>query len=153
MTELDLVIGSDATLGIGTFPRSGGDPDLEDGESGNGLDPTQLGEINGANVRLTGDSLTLDYDEIIWKSQTFATRFISVTPYLVRFWRGHIKLNPSVDVWTDQVKLKPKTTKVMGNYNETINKTGVNPRLVLVLRCGDPGTQYGQENLMEICSK
>ena len=38
-TELDLVIGSDATLGIGTFPRSGGDPDLEDGERGNGLDP------------------------------------------------------------------------------------------------------------------
>ena len=127
-TELDLVIGSDATLGIGTFPRSGGDPDLEDGESGNGLDPTQLGEINGANVRLTGDSVTLDYDEIVWKSQTFATRFISVTPYLVRFWRGHIKLNPSVDVWTDQVRLKPKTTKVMGNYNETINKTGVNPK-------------------------
>ena len=127
-TELDLVIGCDATLGIGTFPRSGGDPDLEDGESGNGLDPTQLGEINGDNVRLTGDSVTLDYDEIIWKSQTFATRFISVTPYLVRFWRGHIKLNPSVDVWTDQVKLKPKTTKVMGNYNETINKNGINPK-------------------------
>ena len=127
-TELDLVIGCDATLGIGTFPRSGGDPDLEDGESGNGLDPTQLGKINGDNVRLTGDSVTLDYDEIIWKSQTFATRFISVTPYLVRFWRGHIKLNPSVDVWTDQVKLKPKTTKVMGNYNETINKTGVDPK-------------------------
>ena len=127
-TELDLVIGSDATLGIGTFPRSGGDPDLEDGERGNGLDPTQLGEINGSNVRLTGDSVTLDYDEIVWKSQTFATRFISVTPYLVRFWRGHIRLNPSVDVWTDQVRLKPKTTKVMGNYNETINKTGVNPK-------------------------
>ena len=127
-TELDLVIGCDATLGIGTFPRSGGDPDLEDGEVGNGLDPTQLGEINGANVRLTGDSVTLDYDEIVWKSQTFATRFISVTPYLVRFWRGRIRLNPSVDTWTDQVKLKPKTTKVMGNYNETINKTGVNPK-------------------------
>ena len=44
-TELDLVIGSDATLGIGTFPRSGGDPDLEDGEGGNGLDPTQLGKL------------------------------------------------------------------------------------------------------------
>ena len=92
------------------------------------MDQAQLGEINGANVRLTGDSVTLDYDEIIWKSQTFATRFISVTPYLVRFWRGHIRLNPSVDVWTDQVRLKPKTTKVMGNYNETITKTGVNPK-------------------------
>ena len=83
-------------------------------ESGNGLDPTQLGEINGANVRLTGDSVTLDYDEIIWKSQTFATRFISVTPYLVRFWRGHIRLNPSVDVWTDQVKTETQDYKGHG---------------------------------------
>ena len=41
----------------------------------------------GVNIRKTSDIITLDYAEVEWLKQTFATRTESVTPFLVSFWQ------------------------------------------------------------------
>ena len=44
--------------------------------------------IEGNNIRRQNDVVTLDYSEVEYISQTFATRTESVTPFLISFWNG-----------------------------------------------------------------
>jgi hypothetical protein len=87
------------------------------------LDPTQdlaFSPIEGINVRKTGDIVTLDYAEVEWLSQTFATRSESVTPFLISFWQGTLELTPGSDTWVDTVRLEAKIIQTEGNYAETL---------------------------------
>ena len=74
----------------------------------------------GINIRKTGDILTLDYAEVEWLSQTFATRSESVTPFLISFWQGTVELTPATDTWVDTVRLEAKIINTEGNYAETL---------------------------------
>jgi hypothetical protein len=88
-----------------------------------GVDPTAdlaFGQIEGINVRKTGDVLTLDYAEVEWLKQTFATRSESVTPFLISFWQGTIELTPATDTWIDTTRLEAKIINAEGNYAETL---------------------------------
>jgi len=76
--------------------------------------------IEGINVRKTGDILTLDYAEVEWLKQSFATRAESVTPFLISFWQGTIELTPATDTWIDTTRLEAKIINAEGNYAETI---------------------------------
>ena len=67
------------------------------------LEPNTL---NG--LRRTGSVLTLNYDEVVFASQLFATRVENVTPYLVSYYGGTINLQPDSDIWVDQVILETK---------------------------------------------
>ena len=51
-------------------------------------------EPEGVDIRKTGDVITLDYDEIQYLNQPFGTRSESVTPFLLNFWQGFVKLTP-----------------------------------------------------------
>jgi hypothetical protein len=87
------------------------------------IDPTQdlaFSPIEGINVRKTGDIITLDYAEVEWLSQTFATRSESVTPFLISFWQGTLELTPGSDTWIDTVRLEAKIIETEGNYTETL---------------------------------
>jgi hypothetical protein len=87
------------------------------------LDPTQdlaFSPIEGINVRKTGDIVTLDYAEVEWLSQTFATRSESVTPFLISFWQGTLELTPASDTWVDTVRIEAKIIQTEGNYAETL---------------------------------
>ena len=64
-----------------------------------------------ATVSDTAGILTLDYREVLWIEQTFASRVESVTPYLVTYYTGNITLNPSSDIWVDQVRLETNTVE------------------------------------------
>ena len=77
--------------------------------------------IEGVNVRKSNDIVTLDYAEVEWLSQTFATRTENVTPFLVSFWQGSMELTPSSDTWVDQSRLEAKIINTEGNYAETFN--------------------------------
>ena len=57
--------------------------------------------IEGINVRKESNIITLDYSEIEWLSQSFATRTESVSPFVVSFWQGTIDLSPSSSYWVD----------------------------------------------------
>ena len=73
-------------------------------------------DAEGTNIRKQSDVVTLDYTEVEWLSQQFATRTESVTPFLVSFWHATIKLNPSSDTWTDTARLDAKIIEQEGNF-------------------------------------
>jgi hypothetical protein len=87
------------------------------------IDPTddlQFAAIEGINVRKSKDIVTLDYAEVEWFKQTFATRSESVTPFLISFWQGTVELSPSSDTWVDTTRLDAKIINTEGNYAETL---------------------------------
>ena len=71
----------------------------------------------GDNVKRTGDLLTLNYADKSWVKQPFATRVISVTPYLVRDYTGSVKLNPDTDVWIDTRVIEPNSVTLDGSFD------------------------------------
>ena len=87
-------------------------------------DPTSdinFAAIEGNNVRKQSDVITLDYAEVEYLSQTFATRTESVTPFLISFWNGTIELTPASDNWVDTARIDAKIIQAEGNYAETFN--------------------------------
>ena len=78
-------------------------------------------DIEGNNVRKQNDVVTLDYSEVEFIKQNFATRTESVTPFLISFWNGTIELTPASDNWVDTNRLEAKIIETEGNYNEVFN--------------------------------
>jgi len=74
----------------------------------------------GVNIKKTGDIITLDYNEVVWLKQTFATRTESITPYIISFWQATLELTPPSDTWLDTVRLEPKIINQEGNYSVTV---------------------------------
>ena len=69
------------------------------------------------NIKRTGDLLTLNYTEESWLKQPFATRIVSVTPFLVKDYTGSVKLNPDTDVWIDTRVIKPNSVTLDGSFD------------------------------------
>ncbi len=130
-TAMQLQIGSDAVAGIGTTAVSADE---------------RFANILGANIRKNikqdGDPcsvICLDYSEVDWLTQPFATRSESVTPFLVRFWQGTLALNPTADVWINTTLQEPRDVTIMGSLDglagamrvelqgEPGNRSGVSP--------------------------
>ena len=74
----------------------------------------------GNNISKTGDIITLDYSEIEWLRQTFATRTESVTPFLISFWSGNMELSPPSDNWVDTVSVEARVINTEGNFAQTL---------------------------------
>jgi hypothetical protein len=89
-------------------------------------------EIEGTSVTRKNDIVTLDYTDVEWLKQSFATRTESVTPFLISFWQGTLELTPATDTWVDTVRLEPKVIDVEGNYSATFDRLvetqGVDPQ-------------------------
>jgi hypothetical protein len=85
-------------------------------------------QIEGINVRKTGDAITLDYAEVEWLNQPFATRTESVTPFIISFWRGTIEITPASDTWVDTTRIDPKIISVEGNYAQTSAILNIDPQ-------------------------
>ena len=79
--------------------------------------------VEGINIRKTGDIVTLDYAELEWLKQPFATRTESVTPFLVNFWKGTLEIIPASDTWVDTVRLESKVISAEGNYAQTLSNS------------------------------
>jgi hypothetical protein len=79
--------------------------------------------IQGINVRKSGDIVTLDYAELEWLKQPFATRTESVTPFLINFWKGTLEIIPASDTWVDTVRLESKVIAVEGNYAQSLSNS------------------------------
>ena len=76
--------------------------------------------IEGNNIRKANDVITLDYSEVEYINQPFATRTESVTPFLISFWQGSMELSPVSDTWIDTVRIEPKVIDIEGNYASQI---------------------------------
>jgi len=92
--------------------------------------------IEGNNIRKENDVITLDYAEVEYITQAFATRTESVTPFLISFWNGTLELTPASDNWVDTTRLEAKIIQQEGNYTETFNDLVATGRL-------DPQTGFG----------
>jgi hypothetical protein len=90
-------------------------------ENTNSNDDLAFSTIEGINVRKTGDIVTLDYAELEWLKQQFATRSESVTPFLLNFWKGTLEITPASDTWVDTVRLQAKVIDVEGNYGQILS--------------------------------
>ena len=72
------------------------------------------------NIKKTGDFITLNYEEVEWISQPFATRSgdiddtLNVNPYELPVFKGAIELDPRVDTWTRTVQLPDQTIQQTG---------------------------------------
>jgi hypothetical protein len=88
-TSIDLQLGSEAISGIGqTFNPN--------------VDQSYVSDLGSPNIRKTGDLITLNYNEVQYFEQPYATKSESVTPFLVRYWTGSIVLNPPLDSWIEE---------------------------------------------------
>ena len=99
-------------------------------------DDVNFAAIEGNNVRKQNDVVTLDYSEVEYISQTFATRTESVTPFLISFWNGTLELTPATDNWVDTARIEAKIIEAEGNYAETFNNLAANGTI-------DPQTGFG----------
>ncbi len=102
-TSLDLQLGSEAISGVGQTYNPN-------------ADQSYVTDLGSPNIRKTGDLLTLNYNEVLYFEQIYATKTESVTPFLVRYWTGSITLNPPMDSWIDE---KAVTST---SYNEVTNR-------------------------------
>ena len=118
-TSIDLLLATKGGLGIGATTNE----DLQN---------ISTSDIIGSNIKKTGDIITLNYTNVEFIKQKYATRIENVQPYILTFWEGDVKLNPSSDIWIDTVRLEPLTTQIEGNYLSTINQLaiteGLNPQ-------------------------
>ena len=89
----------------------------------------------GENIKRSSDVITLDYTEVEWLKQNFATRTESITPFLVSFWQASIELSPASDTWVDTARVEAKIIQTEGNYAEEMAKA--------TRRFGDPDPQTG----------
>jgi hypothetical protein len=77
--------------------------------------------IDGENISRSSDIVTLNYSEVNWLQQTFATRSETITPFTVSFWQGTIELTPSSDTWVDTVRVQTRIIETEGNYAATVD--------------------------------
>jgi len=59
-----------------------------------------LDDTTSTNVTRTGDTITLDYTEVEYFKQPFASRIVSVNPFDIVTWVGNLALSPKIDTWT-----------------------------------------------------
>ena len=88
--SIDLLIGSASVVG------TNGTPDLS-------VDPRYATDLGSPNIKMTGDLVTLNYEEVLDRSQPFATRVENINPYMMRSWNGNLTLNPESDIFTERV--------------------------------------------------
>lgn len=109
-TSVDLVVGSEAVIGIGTTS----DPDV---------DLRFATDLGNSNVKRINDVVLLDYTDQLYVENRFATRVENVNPFNTPSWIGSIELNPSTDTWVETRRTE-RTDDVEGNFEATMNQLG-----------------------------
>ena len=110
-TSIDLLIGSDSVIGIGT--QSNADADLR-----------FVSDLGSPNIKRVGDIVCLNYSDVEYVKNKFATRIENINPFNVINWIGAIELNPSSDTWIE-TRNSQRTADIEGSYNSFIQQLGV----------------------------
>jgi hypothetical protein len=88
---------------------------------------------SNVNVKKVGDVICLNYSDVIYVQNKFATRVENINPFNVINWLGNIELNPSTDTWVEPKIISKKEDNVEGDYLNTLNRlsadsnTGLSP--------------------------
>ena len=109
-TSIDLLLGSEAVIGIGQ--TSNPDADLR-----------FVNDLGSPNIKRIGDTVCLNYSEVEYTKNQFATRSENVNPFNVINWIGSIQLNPSSDTWID-TRRSERSYDLEGSYRAAMGITG-----------------------------
>ena len=118
-TSIDLLLGSEAVIGIGQ--TSNPDADLR-----------FVSDLGSPNIKRVGDIVCLNYSEVEYTKNQFATRSENINPFNVINWIGSIQLNPSSDTWNETRKTE-RTYDIEGSYDASMalanvdSNTGLSP--------------------------
>ncbi|MBV22781.1 MAG: hypothetical protein CMA53_01600, partial [Euryarchaeota archaeon] len=80
-----------------------------------------------SNVKKTGNVVTLNYEEVEWITQPYATisgdtnDIINVNPYEIPVFEGEVELDPEFDRWTRSIQLANHNIQQTGTRTENIN--------------------------------
>ena len=112
-TAIDLVLATAAVSGIG---RS--DPNTFDNRFND--------QLTDPNLRKTGDLVTLNYADLVFTQNLFASRVENVNPFLVTNWTGTLHLYPSSDLWVDSKVIKTQEFDINGpDFVASTQKLGI----------------------------
>ena len=78
----------------------------------------------GDNYRLNDGVLTVNYDEVRFLQNPFATRFFNLQPFSVFTYDGNLELTPSVDTWQDITRLPDLVVEDNSLFDAMVNLTG-----------------------------
>ena len=87
------------------------------------------------NIKKTGDVITLNYEEVEWISQPYATStggvndIMNVNPYEIPVFSGTIELDPRSDVWTRTRQIEPSRTIRQEGSNGTVSDVSLDINL------------------------
>jgi hypothetical protein len=110
-TSIDLILGSESIIGIGTTANAN-------------VDINFVNDFGSSNIKKTGNVISLNYNTVEYTKNNFATRVENVNPFNTINWIGTIKLNPESDTWIDTRKTE-RTIDVEGSYSSAIQQLGV----------------------------
>jgi hypothetical protein len=111
---LDLLLGSEQVIGIGTTA----DP---------AADLTQVSDLQSNDLKRSGDVVTLNYTEVPYISQPLATRTENVNPFAVITWIGGVELNPNSDVWLNENQLESNIVDIDAGFTQAMQQLAVDP--------------------------
>jgi len=110
-TSVDLLLGSESIVGIGTT-------------SNPSVDLRFANDLGSLNIKRTGDIISLNYSDVKYIENKFATRIENVNPFLVTTWIGSLELNPSTDTWIETRRTE-RTEDIEGTYRTAMQLLGV----------------------------
>jgi hypothetical protein len=110
-TSVDLLLGSEAVIGVGTISNPNADLRF-------------VTDLGSSNIKRVGDVVCLNYSDVEYVKNQFATRSENVNPFNVINWIGSIQLNPSSDTWIETRKTD-RLYDIEGSYQSAINQLGV----------------------------
>jgi hypothetical protein len=110
-TSIDLLIGSESVIGLGTITNPNADLRFAD-------------DFGSPNIKKVGSQILLNYTEVEYVKNIFATRSENVNPFNVINWIGSIELNPPSDSWIETRRTE-KLIDIEGSYQQSIQQLGV----------------------------
>ena len=118
-TAIDLQLGSESISGVGqTYTPN--------------ADQSYVTDLGSPNIKKTGDLITLNYNEVKYFEQPYATKTESITPFLVKYWQGSITLNPPIDSWVEEKEVRTSTYDELTNIIEREDQNITNTENVTV---------------------
>ena len=109
-TSLDLLLGSEAVIGASN--TSNPDADLR-----------FVTNLGFPNTKKAGDVVCLNYTDVSYVKNKFATRVENVNPFAVVNWIGTIELSPSTDTWVE-TRRTHNEADVEGSYASAVKELG-----------------------------
>jgi len=61
---------------------------------------TNLSNTTSNNLKVTGNTISLNYSEVVSTKQPFASKVVNVNPFNITTWSGFLGLSPEKDTWS-----------------------------------------------------